>query len=122
MSNFMKILPVEAQLFHVDGRTDMTKVIVGFRSFANEPKNSSAVRNVATAVRPAALNAMTMLKRTAPAACPGNRTAIGALRHTIDTLCVGVLHFQNVTECHCACHYNRMHSPAFIVTKPTLAR
>jgi hypothetical protein len=34
----MKILPVEAELFHADGRTDrltdMSKVIVAFRNFA----------------------------------------------------------------------------------------
>ena len=40
--NFVKILPVEAELFHADGRTDrrtdMTKLIVAFRNFANAPK------------------------------------------------------------------------------------
>jgi hypothetical protein len=40
----MKIRPVGAELFHaggrVDGRTDMTKLIVDFCNFANEPKNS----------------------------------------------------------------------------------
>jgi len=34
----MKIRPVEAELFHSDKRTDMTKLIVAFRSFANAPK------------------------------------------------------------------------------------
>jgi len=34
----MKILPVEAELFHADRRTDMTKLIVAFRNFANAPK------------------------------------------------------------------------------------
>jgi len=38
----MKIRPVVAELFHADGRTDrltdMTKLIVDFRSFANAPK------------------------------------------------------------------------------------
>jgi len=34
----MKILPVGAELFHVDGRTDMTKLIIGFRNFAIAPK------------------------------------------------------------------------------------
>jgi len=42
----MKILPLGAELFHVDGRTDgqknrwadMTKLIVPFRNFANAPK------------------------------------------------------------------------------------
>jgi len=38
-SNFMKIRPVGAELFHADGRTDMTKLIVVFRNFANAPKN-----------------------------------------------------------------------------------
>ena len=42
ISNLMKILPVEAELFHADGRTDtqadMTKLIVAFRNFANAPK------------------------------------------------------------------------------------
>jgi hypothetical protein len=42
----MKICPVGAQLFHADGRidrgadsqTDVTKLIVAFRSFANASK------------------------------------------------------------------------------------
>ena len=41
----MKIRPVGAQLFHADWRkgrrTDMTKIIFGFRSFSNKPKNST---------------------------------------------------------------------------------
>ena len=32
-SYFIKILPVGAELFHADGRTDMTKVIVAYRNF-----------------------------------------------------------------------------------------
>jgi hypothetical protein len=35
----MKIRPVGAELFRVDGRTGVTKVIVAFRNFANTPKN-----------------------------------------------------------------------------------
>jgi hypothetical protein len=39
----MKIRPVGAELFHVDGQTDgqtdMTKLIVAFRKFTNAPKN-----------------------------------------------------------------------------------
>ena len=35
----MKIRPVGAELFRVDGRTDMTKLMVAFRSFAIAPKN-----------------------------------------------------------------------------------
>jgi len=38
MSNFMKILPVEAELFHadrwMDAQTVMPKLIVAFRKFA----------------------------------------------------------------------------------------
>jgi hypothetical protein len=48
----MKIRPVEAEMFHGDGRTngrtdgqtdrqtDMTKPTVAFRNFANAPKNT----------------------------------------------------------------------------------
>jgi len=32
ISNFMKIRPVGAELFHADGQTDMTKLIVAFRN------------------------------------------------------------------------------------------
>jgi len=45
ISNFMKILPMGAELFHVDrrtdGQTDMTKIIVAFRNFTNAPKDHS---------------------------------------------------------------------------------
>jgi hypothetical protein len=41
ISNFMKIRPVAAQLFHADGRTDMTKLIVAFRNFAKASKNKT---------------------------------------------------------------------------------
>jgi hypothetical protein len=36
-SNFIKIHPERADLFHVDGRTDMTKLIVVFRKVTNAP-------------------------------------------------------------------------------------
>jgi len=32
---------VGAELFHADGCTDITKLIVAFRNFANAPKNVS---------------------------------------------------------------------------------
>jgi hypothetical protein len=35
----MKILLVEAEFFHADGQTDMTKPVVAFRDFANVPNN-----------------------------------------------------------------------------------
>ena len=39
ISNFMKIRPLGAELFHADGRTDTTKLlIVAFRNFGYAPK------------------------------------------------------------------------------------
>jgi len=35
---FMKIPSVAAEFFHAHWRTDMTKLIVAFRNFANVPK------------------------------------------------------------------------------------
>jgi len=39
MSNFTKIRPVVAELFHADGQTDMTTLIVAFSNCAKAPKN-----------------------------------------------------------------------------------
>jgi len=39
----MKIRPMKAQLFHADGRTDMTKLMVACRNFANASKTSVCV-------------------------------------------------------------------------------
>jgi len=36
----MKIRPLGAELFHADGQTDMAKLIVAFRNFADAPKNA----------------------------------------------------------------------------------
>ena len=38
ISHFMKIRPVGAEMFDADGRTDITKLIVAFRNFANAPQ------------------------------------------------------------------------------------
>ena len=38
ISNLMKVRSVGAELFHADGWTDMTKVIVAFRTSLNAPK------------------------------------------------------------------------------------
>jgi len=38
ISNFTKIRPVEAQLFHANGRADMTILVVPFRNFAIAPE------------------------------------------------------------------------------------
>ena len=35
----MKIHPLGAELFHADGRTDMTELIVAFHNFTNATKN-----------------------------------------------------------------------------------
>ena len=35
----MKIRPLGADLFHKDGRTDMTKLVVAFHNFANAPNH-----------------------------------------------------------------------------------
>jgi len=52
ISNFMKIRPVGAELFHpekrkegetdkrIEGQTDMTKLLVAFRNFANATKKA----------------------------------------------------------------------------------
>ena len=34
----MKTRPVEDELYHADGRTDIMKLIVAFRNFAEAPK------------------------------------------------------------------------------------
>lgn len=38
MSNFTKIRPVKVEFFHADGRTDMSKLMIAFHSFAAAPK------------------------------------------------------------------------------------
>jgi len=42
----MKILPVMAELFRADRQTDTTKLIDGFRKFANAPNNGILFWNV----------------------------------------------------------------------------
>jgi len=41
ISNFTKIRPFGAEVFHADGRTDRTKLIVALHNSANTPKNSN---------------------------------------------------------------------------------
>jgi hypothetical protein len=45
ISNFMKIRPLGAEMFHADGRTDVTKIRVAFSNFANARRNHSRTRN-----------------------------------------------------------------------------
>jgi hypothetical protein len=40
ISNYVEVLLVGAELFHAGGRTDVTKLIVGFRNLANAPKTN----------------------------------------------------------------------------------
>jgi hypothetical protein len=47
----MTISPLRAELFHADGRTDMTKPAVAFRSFADPPKNDGQLCNARRIVR-----------------------------------------------------------------------
>jgi len=37
ISNFIKILPVEAELFHLNGQRDKMELIVALRDFAKAP-------------------------------------------------------------------------------------
>ena len=37
----MKIRPVRAEFSHADGQTDVSKLIVALRNFANAPKNKN---------------------------------------------------------------------------------
>jgi hypothetical protein len=45
ISNFVKIRPVGAELFHADGQTDMTMYIAAFRNFVNDVANSECSSN-----------------------------------------------------------------------------
>jgi hypothetical protein len=51
ISNFMKVYTLEAELFRADGRmngqtTDMAKIIVAFRNFANAAKLANGALNM----------------------------------------------------------------------------
>jgi hypothetical protein len=41
VSNFIKIHPMETKLYHADGWTDVSKLIITFRNFVNRPKNEA---------------------------------------------------------------------------------
>jgi hypothetical protein len=46
ISDFMKILQEVAELFHADGRTDMTKRMVALRNLANAFKSEGPCQNM----------------------------------------------------------------------------
>jgi len=48
---FMKVPPLEAELFHADGKTDMTKRTVPFRNFANATKMTNTVITLVKTIR-----------------------------------------------------------------------
>jgi hypothetical protein len=48
----MKICPVGAKLFHVDGRTDMMKLIAIFCNYVNMPKNRYFVSEKCVTILP----------------------------------------------------------------------
>jgi hypothetical protein len=43
-SNITKIRPVGDKLFHGDGQTDMTKLVITFRIFVNAPNITTELR------------------------------------------------------------------------------
>ena len=45
VSNSLRIRALATELFHAYGQTDMMKLIVAFRSFANSPKNGRESNN-----------------------------------------------------------------------------
>jgi hypothetical protein len=47
----MKIRPVSAELFHANGQTDMTKLIVAFRDFGKAPKKTLLCKTAFTLVQ-----------------------------------------------------------------------
>ena len=50
MLNFMKILPVVAELFHADRRTDTKKLVVAFPNFANTSRKVIILRNTCSSM------------------------------------------------------------------------
>jgi hypothetical protein len=42
----MKICPVRAELFYAEGQTDMKKLVVAYRNFAEVPKTKQEWANV----------------------------------------------------------------------------
>ena len=46
-SNFIKIRPVKAELFHADRRSYMAELIVAFRDFVNAPNNAEKALKLA---------------------------------------------------------------------------
>ena len=91
----MKIRPVGAELFYVDGRTHMTKVIVAFRNFAKAPNNVQTFpfvwRTVSVTSR-YSVRCITVL-------CPVHHgTVSGALRYGVR--CINVRYpVHHVTPC-----------------------
>ena len=51
VSNVIKVRLVGAELFHGDGRTDMTKLIVTFSNFTKAPKSTDKILRIIIHIR-----------------------------------------------------------------------
>ena len=78
----MKISPVGAEIFHVDGRTDMTKLIVTFRNDAKTHKNDHKIPNSYVAQRSVCIETLIPKKKlpTSETLKLGRRQACPELR------------------------------------------
>jgi hypothetical protein len=65
ISNFIKILPVGAELFHADGRTETTNLIVAFWNFVISKRNSMFRHTVVLSVLCASENKQRLFPYTA---------------------------------------------------------
>ena len=107
----MKIRPMGVELFHADGQTDMTQLIVAFRNFAKAPANTldwprTAQRSYQIASRSEKLvqklkeekhtQHKTLCVRHRTSFCVKEDRQHTARSVTQHTLYQGVLHFQNV--------------------------
>jgi hypothetical protein len=72
----MEIRPVENELLHADGRTDMAEVIVAFTNFANAPENERNKRKNGRKVAEAS-----EFKNYPHVRAKYNTTSVGALQH-----------------------------------------
>jgi len=56
----MKVCPVVAELFHADGRTDATKLIVALRNFVDASKNHTLSLSIFLVLRSIILNLLSI--------------------------------------------------------------
>jgi hypothetical protein len=46
ITSLIKILPLGVELFHADRQTDIAKLTVAFRNFANAPENGTEIHTI----------------------------------------------------------------------------